>query len=178
MSKYFYILEGPDRSGKTTLGTRLAKHLAIRTSVIYYHLTWTHKLGKCMADYQGNVYTNLIWAHVELDLSIVLDRSWISNLIYGSVINKQEVCDWSEIQATLRRLGAVYILCDTPHIFSLHEDDKDTEHPYDEDTFRQIVNRYRQMREDLAITDNVIPYDRAKDGFDIPKFFSETLNIA
>ena len=175
--KYFYILEGPDRAGKSTLAAKISKHLAIRTSVVAFHMTYTHKLGKCMGDYQNNVYDNLIWSHLELDLSVVMDRSWISNQVYGSVVNPQEMCDWTDIQLRLRNLGAVYILCDTPHILSLHEEDKDERHAYDEDQFRQIVNRYRSLREDLAITDNVIPYDRTTDGTDIPKFMSETLGI-
>lgn len=81
-----YILEGPDGSGKTTTGIKLAKRL----SGTYLHNNQYAKLTKSVELY--NLYSSQLYCAEDLcgltlntAIPLIIDRSWISELIYGQV---------------------------------------------------------------------------------------------
>lgn len=173
MNPKFFILEGPDRSGKSTLARFIAQHLNIRTNVVEFHMDFNKKLASAMFEYQTSVLNNLIRNFEQHHCSIVLDRCWISNYVYGLALDNQEVHDWTHLRATLLNLGAVYIMCDCESAFDRQIKQPDPQHPYDEVEFREIITLYRTAPHDLLYNDNVVRYDLDVHGNDLNKFMQE-----
>lgn len=91
MKKRIIVIEGADNTGKTTLAKFIAnKWSAAGHPTIYFHFDHTERLGRAMFDYMRSVHENLLWCHDNLGHSVVLDRSWPSEIIYGTVIGPPE----------------------------------------------------------------------------------------
>jgi thymidylate kinase len=97
------LLEGADASGKTTL----ARHLVDRYGAKYLHSTvrrdvWRYHTGAL----------RLAVRHSENQL-VVMDRHWISELVYGAVFRGAPAYDVGArcFDRVLRRYGAVTVLC-------------------------------------------------------------------
>lgn len=73
------ILEGPDCCGKTTLGKYLEEHFG----ALYIHSTWSPELDKRMAKYLA--HSADIAQAVSKNQLVVLDRHWITDLVYSDV---------------------------------------------------------------------------------------------
>lgn len=173
MNPKFFIIEGPDRSGKSTLAKHIAQHLNIRTNVIQFHLTYNRGLASAMLEYHMNVHQNLIDNFREHGCSVVLDRSWISNIVYGTVLNNQRVHGWTNLRAHLMNLGAVYVMCDCESVEERHNANPDPAHPYSASAFHEIVEMYRRIPHDCLFNDNVVRYDMDVHGKNLVEFMGE-----
>lgn len=158
MKHKFFIIEGPDRTGKTTLANFIREYINVRSCATYFHCDFSPALSMAMYDYQHSVVKNME-VNYNMGNSVIIDRLWPSNVVYRAAVDNQPAFDWNEMQALLRKLGAVYIFADCDSCFSRHAADKDDRHPYTDEQYRRIVNGYRDLYQSMTITDNVIKYD-------------------
>lgn len=91
------IIEGPDGAGKTTLASMLAEHTESRlivqpskTNCVSFIRDWTKdiNMGSTPAERQFLMaISHSVDAFTEFndDISVVMDRSWISGFVYGTV---------------------------------------------------------------------------------------------
>jgi thymidylate kinase len=86
-----YILEGPDRVGKTTLANALAAHFASSNTIIYKHFT-APPPGVGM-HYQFNLmYTELEQIqNLDPNTVIIWDRAHIGEFVYGSLYRRYNI---------------------------------------------------------------------------------------
>lgn len=153
-----FIIEGPDRTGKTTLARAIAEYVNVRRCVTYWHCDFTKKLALAMEDYQYSVIKNLE-TNFTLGNTIIIDRLWPSNVVYREVLDNQPAVDWEPMKSLLRQLGAVYVFTDCASGLARHAADKDPAHAYTDEQYRAITHRYRQLYAALTYTDNCIRYD-------------------
>lgn len=103
------ILEGPDGSGKTTLGRSLAKRMNAR----YIHATY--KFPKKMFTYQTALMHEAMRA-VAAGQPVIMDRLWISEAIYAKVF--RDGSPWPLMgryfERLLYKVGGFYIYCRPP----------------------------------------------------------------
>jgi hypothetical protein len=104
MTPGIIVLEGADSSGKTTLAGVLRERYGAR----YLHSTvrgdiWPWHVGAL----------RLALRHLRAGRLVVLDRHWISELVYGSVFRGGPAYDVGArcLDRVLRRYGALYVLC-------------------------------------------------------------------
>lgn len=80
-----YLLEGPDGTGKTTFAKYLVnKAIEEKRTCLYFHCTNTSSKYKS-PDEGYSILLEDLKHYKELDYDIVLDRAWISNIIYTKV---------------------------------------------------------------------------------------------
>src|SRR6266550_1572619 len=108
MNTRFIIVEGPDSSGKTTL----AKFLAERTQSLYWHSSGNKILHSVMPIYHLTMLDS-IEENLKMGRSVMLDRSWPSEFIYGREFRPQLVDNFpfKEFQDRISQLGGRYIFC-------------------------------------------------------------------
>lgn len=155
--KSLIILEGPDCSGKTTLG----KYLARWVNGVYFHCTYTEKLGIAMRDYQMNVLANAMEG-IKNGQVWVIDRLWPSEVVYSSVFRPHMHADAldtaQELHTIIGEVDATYVYCSDSDVIKRHAAQQDPDHPYDEDKFQEVVQGYEdlfaQMHEDYYVCYN------------------------
>lgn len=159
--KRFFVLEGPDATGKTTAGKALRAYIQkiYDARAIYYHCDANKSLLQCMKAYQTTVVENMLQTMEENETSIILDRAWPSNIVYGKVFNNQEVVDWTVMKNALRAFGVTYIFTECDSCVARHRENRDPKHPYDDTPYLKVVHEYKLLRQELALTDNVVVYD-------------------
>ena len=105
------VLEGPDAAGKTTLANTLIEKFGGSKKARYIHSTWSPELEKVMDDY----HLNTIHRAIELSRSkvVILDRSWLSELVYSEVFRSgTNFPDLArEAHTLLSQANATYVLC-------------------------------------------------------------------
>ena len=161
----FLIIEGPDSSGKTTL----AKFLAERTQSLYWHSSGHPLLHSIMPIYHIKMLES-IEDNLKMGRSVVHDRSWPSEFIYGRELRPQLVDSFpfKEFQDRINKFGGRYIFCmddDVTKRFRNGHDSKD--HQYDEATFMNIVMAYRVLMEHMLTRPDSRHYDMLKHGQDM-----------
>ncbi len=96
------IIEGPDGSGKTMLAEKLAKQN--KCSVVHRQQPKTEEDKRVMME----EYVKLI----KSNKTVILDRSWYSELAYGPVMRDESVISYPEmyvLEELLARLGGLII---------------------------------------------------------------------
>lgn len=101
--KGIIILEGADCSGKSTLARFFQKHHGARV----LHLRWNSNLWRY---HTAAVRLAMKWADESL---VVLDRSWLSELVYGEAMRGAPQFDIGarSFDRVLQRAGAINVLC-------------------------------------------------------------------
>lgn len=110
MLKGIIILEGPDGTGKTTLG----QHIADRYNGTYIHCTYNEEIGKDVFGYHTNVVAKAI---ADSQKGIVcIDRLWLSEMVYGEVFRGGSKWPWQGrmLQRVLNKHCAATLFC-MPH---------------------------------------------------------------
>ena len=105
--KGIIVLEGPDGSGKSTI----AEYIKDTYGATIIHHTWSPWLEENMQQYHIDGITKAI--HLAENELVILDRSWISELIYSHVF--RDGSNWPSLHELGRNLlkqnNAAYILC-------------------------------------------------------------------
>ena len=165
-----YILEGPDRCGKTTLG----KAIATKLKGNYIHASGHKSLMPGMTAFHSGILDIAEWAQKQ-GISTVIDRLWVSEMVYGELLRPKDPghVNYKVDQFRIRcsKLGVTYIFCMTKDAVSRHAMDRDHEHAYTDSQFKQIVEGYTYIRDIMSTgLEKVISYDFEEDGYDINKW--------
>lgn len=161
MREPFVIIEGPDCTGKTTL----ARYLAERLNGWMFHATAQKNLVIAMDDYQANILDNVDTQLHELNRSVILDRHWPSEVVYGAVFRpgNPNTFSPSRHETRCRAWKAIYVMCDRADVVDAHAEDMDEDHPYDVEAFKRVVEGYRELRAKMIQAGMcVIDYDCTK----------------
>jgi thymidylate kinase len=155
MNPRLIILEGPDNCGKTTL----AKILAAALGAVYWKMTAGQglTLHSAMELYQRNALDNAA-VNIEHGQSVVFDRHWPSDQVYGAVLRDGPSCDRHTMFNWCDQLGAIYIYCTRDNVVAEHEKAQDPDHPYPADQFQSIVDGYEKFFERLRTRTTVFRY--------------------
>lgn len=89
-----YLIEGPDGVGKTTLARNLVnKAITDRKTCLFFHCTNKSERKSAEEDYTEILNNLKEWKKLGYD--VVLDRAWISNIVYTTVYepNKKHVSE-------------------------------------------------------------------------------------
>jgi len=106
------ILEGPDGGGKTTLSERLRQALSKdRMATVVKHGPY---IGMSAEDLCKTYFRSMSQA-LTYDDHVILDRSWLSEPIYGSVyrdgLNRVDKARWRMLERVALTRGAVVVHC-------------------------------------------------------------------
>jgi thymidylate kinase len=156
MKPKLIILEGADGVGKSTLGEFLARYF----NGFYFHCTATRTLIPAMQDYQQNVLENVM-TNVAMGRTVILDRFWISEMIYGGVIRpgNPNGFNWQHFATHCRNLDAIYVICSCASAIARHKAHKDPEHPYEDSTYDKIFREYEAHWDVNRNMPNYMRYD-------------------
>lgn len=136
------VLEGADRCGKTTLAKKIADHY----HAFYWHMTCTSKLAEAMHDYQMNAIENIRTNVVEFAKTVVIDRHWPSEVVYGEVMRGRNFRESGELfHQALVDLDVIYIFCFSREALKRHAEDRDPTHPYTDEQYNRIYNGYADL---------------------------------
>lgn len=135
------VLDGADCSGKTTL----ARHLVERYGAKYIHSTvrknvWKWHLGALRLAHRYSPHQ-----------LVVLDRHWLSEMIYGSVYRNQPAYDLGArcFDRALQALGCLTILCsplDQQKQLKRHAEMKETRKEHFT-SIQKVTARYADLRD-------------------------------
>jgi thymidylate kinase len=169
------ITDGPDACGKTTL----QKAIVEKYGAISKHLTWNEELNKRMFDYQLDELLEAI--DLSTDNLVVIDRHWISEMIYAKVFRGGS--PWPRMpyvmDALCRFNGALYILCMPGTIegtVERHRENIDSNHPYSDEKFRELLHEYEDFyRKTGSQRIDMIRYTIERNGNDMEQFISDAM---
>lgn len=179
------VLDGPDCCGKTTL----AKTLITKYGAKYVHATY--RFGNTMFAY----HTAVLRKAVKLSAShlVVVDRLWPSEVVYGNVFRKGLAYGkepstespwshgWSMFDAVLRKHAAIYVFClpnDVTVASARHAKHKDPAHPYEDERYKEVCNRYLQLHSFLSSTvdrPDIMAYRIEREGADVADFAQQVV---
>lgn len=166
-SKNLIILEGPDGSGKSTLARRYAQELGFRV---------LHAGPFPGVDMElPRFYQDMMLPALQGYENVVMDRSWISEEVYGNAYRNGS----NRVGRVYRRmLERVAYRCETTVVFCLPpkavafdnwQKRKGKEYLKTVDAFNKVFNDYQQRSHDGSLTS--LPtayYDFTKNGDDFP----------
>ena len=163
------ILEGPDGSGKSTLG----RHLAKLWGGFYFHCTATRTLIPAMRDYQVNVMKN-VEENLAIGRIVILDRFWPSEMIYGGVLRPGNMhgFSWQEIRDRCLPLDPMYVVCNCESAIARHMVEKDPDHPYEDSQYAKIHREYVAFWLASRHLPNFMNYDMDSMGHDLDSYAS------
>lgn len=181
----FIIIEGPDNTGKTTLAKFLAnQRVKEGKRAIYFHFNRFGELGRAMHDYQLSVHANLAWCMEYLDTSIILDRSWPSEVIYGSVIGPRERMNKfcaQRIQDEFGEIEPIYVHACAISGLARHLQDQAHDHVnYSMVEYQNLCRAYSELFNNMrkSPSANVVNYDMDVQGANLSKVYDQLFNHA
>lgn len=162
------ILEGADCTGKTTL----AKALAL-AGFSYQHSSGNPKLLAVAEEYHMAVLES---AKVCLNCgqNVVLDRHWVSEVVYAEVMGRETLYQWKKIRDELTVLPVLYVHCNSPSAITrmvAHSN----EHTYTTAQFKKIEHRYNTLMYPAFLGGPVMDYVMETDGKDLEAYICRLL---
>ena len=170
MTNRFIIIEGADNTGKTTLGKFIANRWTsiLKHPAIYFHHNRTERLGRAMYDYMYSVIENLLWCYDNLGQSVILDRAWPSELIYGTVIGPPERLvefKHERLRAMIARTRHIYVLSDCQSGMGRHMEDHEHAHTiYSPKEYLDIRAKYNEWEKSVQKSERLERYDMDEHG--------------
>lgn len=158
------IIEGPDFTGKSTLATNIASR-----GHVYIHSSY-ESLRSFRKGFQAN-----------LGKPMVLDRSWVSEMIYGPALRPEnKESSWANDRILVERHDPFYIFCQRPFEACYEQQaTQEKDHRYPKRKFKWIWNRYQQTAEsfqsDMFYKNRVAIFDSDKWINDIGGFIDALL---
>lgn len=138
------VVEGPDACGKTTLAKTLARELG----GVYWHMTRTeHLSGQAQLDYQKNSIEN-IRDNLNQGKTVVVDRNWISEYIYGRVLRRVGFKELEKIAMDFIALNPFTIYCmdvNAETAAARHRQHIDQAHPYSDQQYIDVYQSYQDF---------------------------------
>jgi len=143
--KGIIILDGPDNTGKSTLAKFLKKYCDAHI----IHSTWSPELEERMYDYIIETFYQAM--EISTRQLVIVDRSWLSDLVYGDVFRDGETQKRHEMHNRIRLLmmsaHRVNILClpydRDKYIATLPTMDYTGDEPYRD--MNDIYNAYQSL---------------------------------
>lgn len=105
-----YLIEGPDGTGKTTLARNIVnKSITNKKTCLFFHCTNKSEIKSAEEDYTEILADLKKWK--KLDYDVVLDRAWVSNIVYTTIYepNKEHVSE--ELAEKLAKVVDKIIIC-------------------------------------------------------------------
>ena len=147
--KKLFVVEGPDGAGKTTLIKQLEEALSWHTEVVH------HGPYLDRSDVQlRNIYHNsFVRTMGERKHNVILDRSWVSEVMYGTVVrdgSRISNADIKRFELHMRNVGGAYIMCMPPVETCLanYAARKEMEYLENEESLRTIYGLYDTFKTD------------------------------
>jgi len=153
LTKKVTIFEGCDGSGKTTA----AKRFAEATGARYVHLGPLPRVNHGLARMYAEAMLPALLGYQD----VVMDRSWLSEPIYGAAFREGKdrihFADYRMLERLALRCGAVVVLCDPGYevVRSNYEARKGIELLKNASQLLQVYQTYTTLTTDLV----VLPYD-------------------
>lgn len=140
-AKPIYILEGPDGAGKSTLAAKLAT--ALGGAIIAHHGPYLNLGGHALAQ----TYLDSMLPALMGEQAVILDRSWISEQVYGEVYRKGSrltVEMQNTIEAAAADAGVAVIVClpPLPAVLQVWEARKGQEYLTHQKAVTDVWHRY------------------------------------
>ena len=161
-----YIIEGPDGSGKTTIGQAMAECMGAH----YMHLTYRFRCD------MFNYHTAAIEKAIRLSATqpVIIDRWWPSELIYAQAFRGGS--KWPMMGRMLDRValkhGATYVMCvptDEDRYFSRFDELKATGREMF-DTMSSVYGQYVDLLKSMENRHDVVHYSIDADGQHMDEF--------
>lgn len=163
------VLEGPDRCGKTTL----AKYLARQANAVFLHQTYLGKDAHCGATcekYHDNILDNVDVNIYQLNKKVILDRHWISEMIYGRVMGRDiSGFDWKKKHERIKDMGGIYIICSSSCAVARMVEEKKDEYTIAQ--FAKIELAYANIADAFGM-DGFFKYDLEKHGHNLDAVYT------
>ena len=104
------LLEGPDGVGKTSLGQAFVNDcIQNKRTCFYFHCT--NKSEKKSADEDYSLFLENLKSWKSLDYDVIIDRAWISNIVYTSVYEPTKKHISSDLAKKLFDIVDEVIIC-------------------------------------------------------------------
>lgn len=104
------LLEGPDGVGKTSLGQAFANSfIANKHTCFYFHCTNKSARKSAEEDYTQLLQDLTNWKNLGYD--IIIDRAWISNIVYTSVYEPEKAHVSNELVRKLFEIVDKVVIC-------------------------------------------------------------------
>lgn len=129
------IVEGPDFTGKSTLATNIASR-----GHVYLHSSY-----ESLRSFRKNFTANL-------GKPMVLDRSWVSEMIYGPVLRPENLGSWANDRILVERHDPFYVFCQRPFEACYEQQaTQEKDHRYPKRVFKRIWNHYHVTAQEFQL---------------------------
>jgi len=163
------ILEGPDGGGKSTLAEKLRLHLRHKQGI--QHMVKHGPYTGVDAEHLCRIYFRSMSPALSFDDTVVMDRSWLSEPIYGDAyrngVSRVDMPRRRMLERTALSRGAVVVLCQPDFDVCADAFSKRPEYLDTVDQLRDVYQAYETL--DLQTHLPVIHYDYIHD--DVEELF-------
>jgi len=148
--KRVYIVEGPDGGGKSTFALALAE--ALGTAIVSHHGPYPNITTPAAL---ARIYVDAMIPALTGEYDVVMDRSWLSEPIYGEVyrggVTRIDSVTQRQLERLALRCGAVVINCRVPweKTLATWEQRKGVEYLKTADALREVWELYGVLETSL-----------------------------
>ena len=106
------LVEGPDGTGKTSLIKSLMSRAVDQEKEVYERHLTSKTIGKEGAEsFYKEFLRELTEAHLNTNLVYILDRAWVSNIVYTHIYEPEKKCVSKELTEALFSVTDEFYLC-------------------------------------------------------------------